>query len=144
MKGWRTVSQTVRAWICGAYVGLITAISLVPAGLFPPSLPQLPGMDKVVHLGMYGVLGMLMRWVAAGSLTWERRWALPLAGAVYGLLLEGAQQALAGSGRAFSWGDAAANLAGVGLGWWGAERRRADAVPGELRAVVVPGRAGPE
>ena len=130
--------------ICAAHAGLITVLSLVPAWLFPPSLPGVPGMDKAVHWGMYGVLGALQRWAAAGSGKWERRWTLPLAGAAYGLMLEGAQRGLAGSGRAFSWGDAAANLAGVVVGWWWAGRRMADAGPGVFRAAVVPERMGSE
>lgn len=112
----------VRRGICAAHLAAIAVLSLAPAWLFPPSPPGLPGIDKAVHVGLYGVLGALLRW-AAGA--WgERRaaLALPAAGALYGLLLELLQPWLGGAGRAFSWGDAAANLAGVGLFWVAAGR----------------------
>ena len=112
----------VRRAACAVHLALIAVLSLAPAWLFPPSPPGLPGIDKVVHVGLYGVLGALLRW-AAGA--WgERRaaLALPAAGALYGLLLELLQPWLGGAGRAFSWGDAAANLAGVGLFWVAAGR----------------------
>ena len=112
----------IRMWACAAHLALIAVLSLMPAWLFPPSPPGVSGIDKAVHVGLYGVLGALLRW-AAGA--WgERRaaLALPAAGALYGLLLELLQPWLGGAGRAFSWGDAAANLAGVMLFWLAAGR----------------------
>ncbi len=107
----------IRQWACAVHLALIAVLSLAPAWLFPPSPPGIPGIDKAVHVGLYGVLGALLRW-AAGPWA-ERRAALglPAAGAAYGFLLEGLQPWIGGAGRAFSWGDAAANLAGVGLFW---------------------------
>lgn len=79
-------------------------------------------MDKWAHLAMYGVLGALMRWTAGpGKPSPAARW-LPVAGAGYGLLMEGLQRWIGGAGRMFSWGDAAANLAGVVLFWMAAGR----------------------
>ena len=112
-----SVSLVVRRWICAFHLALIAVLSLAPAWLFPPSPPGIPGIDKAVHVGLYGVLGALLRWAAG---TWaERRAALwlPVAGAAYGFMLEGLQPWIGGAGRMFSWGDAAANLAGVGLFW---------------------------
>ncbi len=111
----------IRRLACGGHLALIAILSLLPARLFPPSDVSIPGMDKLVHLAMYGFLGVLLRWEAqreggrsAGS--WR------LAGAIgYGLLLEFFQM-LGGGGRMFSWGDAAANAAGVLLFWAGAGR----------------------
>ena len=107
----------IRKWICAVHLAVIAFLSLAPAWLFPPSPPGLPGIDKVVHVGLYGVLGALLRW-AAGPWA-ERRAALwlPVAGAAYGFLLEWLQPWIGGAGRTFSWGDAAANLAGIGLFW---------------------------
>ena len=112
----------VRRWICAVHLALIAVLSLAPAWLFPPSPPGIPGIDKAVHVGLYGVLGTLLRW-AAGPWA-ERRAALwlPAAGAAYGLLLEGLQPWIGGAGRAFSWADAAANLVGVVLCWGAASR----------------------
>ena len=112
----------VRRGICAAHLAAIAVLSLAPAWLFPPSPPGLPGIDKVVHVGLYGVLGALLRWAAGAWGARRAALALPAAGALYGLLLELLQPWLGGAGRAFSWGDAAANLAGVGLFWWVAGR----------------------
>jgi VanZ family protein len=98
---------------------LIAVLSLLPARLFPPSDASIPGLDKLVHLAMYGFLGVLLRWEASreGGRT-AGSWRL--AGAIgYGLLME-VFQLLVGGGRMFSWGDAAANAAGVLLFWAGA------------------------
>ena len=107
----------LRKWACAVHLALIAVLSLVPAWLFPPSPPGLPGLDKVVHVGLYGVLGALLRWAAGPWAARRAALGLPAAGALYGLLLEGLQPWLGGAGRAFSWGDAAANLAGVALFW---------------------------
>ena len=113
----RPCPLAARRWICGGYLAWIAVLSLVPAWLFPPSLTEVPGIDKWVHVAMYWGLGMLLRWAAgAGRLPW-RAWGLPLAGAGYGLLMECLQCAMNGAGRAFSWGDAGANLVGVVLLW---------------------------
>jgi VanZ family protein len=105
-----------RRLACGLYLGLIAVLSLLPAWIFPPSPARIPGLDKWVHVAMYGVLGVLLRWAAVSNKAGTSSWRLPLAGAAYGLLMEGLQGWL-GGGRSFSWGDAAANLAGVVLFW---------------------------
>ena len=74
---------------------------------------------------MYGVLGALLRWAVGGRPGWRAHLGWPLAAGAYGLLLEFLQFYL-GNGRGFSWGDFAANLAGVALFWllagfWGTE-----------------------
>lgn len=116
------VSLAARRWLCAAHLGLIAALSLVPAWLFPPSAAGVPGLDKAVHVLMYGILGILFRWAADESSRWSADWKLPMAGAAYGLLMEGFQLWFSGGTRAFSWGDALANLAGVVLFWHGTGR----------------------
>lgn len=109
----------LRRRACAIHLALITALSLVPSWLFPPSPVSVPGMDKWVHVAMYGVLGTLLRWAAEpgeGEVPPFRRW-LPLAAAGYGLLMEFLQLVFGGGTRMFSWGDAAANLAGAVLFW---------------------------
>lgn len=116
------VPLIVRRWICAAHLALIAALSLVPAWIFPPSAAGLPGIDKAVHAAMYGALGMLLRWAAGReSIPPAARW-LPAGGVAYGLLMEVLQRSIGGIGRAFSWGDALANLAGVVAGWIVADR----------------------
>lgn len=115
-------SLQIRRWICAVQMAAIAVLSLVPAWVFPPSPAGIPGIDKVVHVAMYGVLGALLRWAAGPwAATRAARW-LPVAGAFYGLLLEGLQPWIGGAGRSFSWGDAAANLVGVVLAWLAAGR----------------------
>lgn len=111
------VPLVVRRWVCGGYLVLIAVLSLVPAWLFPPSVSQIPGIDKWVHVAMYGVLGALLRW-ASGLPAPARasRW-LPAAGALYGVLMEVLQLTLSGASRGFSWGDILANTVGIAVGW---------------------------
>lgn len=126
---WHPVPFAVRRWTCAAYLGVIAVLSLAPAWIFPSSASQVPGIDKGVHVALYGVLGALLRWAAGGkSIPAAARW-LPAFGFGYGLLMEILQAGLGGAGRAFSWGDAAANLVGIVAGWlfamWLTERRPA-------------------
>ena len=111
----------LRRTACAAHLGLIAVLSLLPAWLFPPAAAGIPGMDKLVHVAMYGVLGALLRWAAGPKVSPAGRW-LPLAAAGYGLLMEFLQLEFSGGARMFSWGDAAANLAGAFLFWGVAER----------------------
>ena len=112
----------IRMWACAAHLALIAVLSLMPAWLFPPSQPGVSGIDKAVHVGLYGVLGALLRWAAGPRAAPRAALWLPAAGAVYGFLLELLQPWMGGAGRAFSWGDAAANLVGVFLFWIAAGR----------------------
>lgn len=123
LKTWlASCPMRIRRWACAGHLALIAVLSLVPAWLFPPSLSQVPGIDKWAHLGMYGLLGALFRWAAGpGKPSPAARW-LPAAGAGYGLLMEGLQLWIGGVGRMFSWEDAAANLVGVVLCWMVAGR----------------------
>ncbi|MGD9780940.1 MAG: VanZ family protein [Kiritimatiellia bacterium] len=122
MASLTAVSFVVRRWLCAAHLALIAALSLLPAWMFPPSASGFPGIDKVVHAAMYGLLGALLRWAAGReSIPPAARW-LPAAGVGYGLLMEVLQRGIGGTGRAFSWGDVLADLAGVAAGWIAAER----------------------
>lgn len=112
-----TTSLAVRRGLCGAHAALIAGLSLVPAWVFPPSATQVPGMDKVVHVALYGMLGALLRWAAGRDNLSRAARALPLAGAGYGLALEWLQIWASDGSRGFTWGDVAANAVGVALGW---------------------------
>ena len=78
----------IRRLACGGHLALIALLSLMPAWLFPPSDVSIPGVDKIVHLAMYGWLGVLLRWEASreGGRTAGNG---HLTGAIgYGLLME--------------------------------------------------------
>ena len=97
------------------YAALVFGLSSVerPQDLLPPGLLSL---DKLIHLGEYGVLGALLaRALAAGGRTGARgfAWALAL-GALYGASDE-LHQALV-PGRDASVLDWAADAAGSALG----------------------------
>ena len=119
-SGWGAWLQgcplVLRRWICAAHLALIAVLSLVPAWLFPPSLTEVPGIDKWVHVALYGVLGALLRW-AAGVRIGAADWCRPAAGAGYGVLMEFLQLWFGGGTRSFSWADAMADLAGVAVFW---------------------------
>lgn len=108
----------IRWLACGFHCVLIALLSLLPAWIFPPSATQVPGLDKVMHLGMYGLLGALLRWAAnPGESSSPRVW-LPAAAIGYGALMEVLQLVLGGGTRMFSAGDIMANGVGVVLFWW--------------------------
>ena len=111
----------IRRWACASHLALIAVLSLVPAWLFPPSVSEIPGIDKWAHVAMYGALGALLRWAAGPAASPTSRW-LPAAGVAYGFLMELLQLWISRGSRSFSWADAAANLVGVVLCWGAASR----------------------
>ncbi len=122
------VPLAVRRGLCTAHLALIAVLSLLPARVFPPSATQVPGLDKVVHVLLYGVLGALLRWTLAREGEARPGPGWPAAAIGYGLLMEVAQLTLSGGSRSFSWADAVANAIGVIAAWiwagWGLSRSR--------------------
>ena len=116
------VSQSIRRGLCAAHAGLIAGLSLAPAWVFPPSAGSVPGLDKVVHFVLYGLLGALLRWAQPPGRGGRRGAAWVAAAAGYGLLMEILQLTLCAGSRGFSWGDALANTAGAAGGWALAQR----------------------
>lgn len=116
------VSLAVRRGLCAAHAGLIAGLSLAPVWLFPPSAGSVPGLDKVVHFVLYGLLGALLRWAQPPGRGGRRGAAWVAAAAGYGLLMELLQLTLCAGSRGFSWGDALANTAGAAGGWALAQR----------------------
>jgi VanZ family protein len=94
------------------YVGFIFALS---SWRNPPSGPELPYLDKVVHAVEYGILGLLLAWAAAGrGVRGWRRLGLVLAiGGAVAMADELYQRCT--PGRESSPYDALADLAGLGL-----------------------------
>ena len=134
VMAWNRVSRTSRWWICAVYLVLLAVLSLLPAWLFPSATTQVPGLDKLVHAGMYGVLGALFRWAADENKRWAARWwGLPLAGAGYGLLMECCQYGCSGGARTFSMRDAGANLLGIMVVWGWTGKKMGQGNPAVLR-----------
>ncbi len=114
----QTASQFGRWLPVLLYIMVVAGLSLAPARSFGAfralSLTWLPA-DKLIHFFMYAILaGLLLQ-----ALQWRARarWGRVL-GAIgfcigFGVLLEILQGAIPPSGRAFSWGDIAANTGGV-------------------------------
>jgi VanZ family protein len=103
--------------LCSLHLALITILSLLPAWFLPASVTGVVGLDKVVHAGLYGILGALVYWARAADRKGPPRagWALGAMG--YGVLMEVLQLTLSGVRRGFSWGDILANAVGVAAGW---------------------------
>lgn len=89
---------------------IVLGIALVAGCLVPNRcLPRLPD-DKLMHAGAFAVLAWLALGLAAGPVA-AAAWMAGLA--LAGWLIE-CLQALVPD-RGFSWGDIAANLAGIGV-----------------------------
>lgn len=94
------------------YLGIIVALSLLPARDFP-SLPLFPGADKLVHTTMYFLLALTLMWAF-----YDRkiaRWKLYGFTVAWGLIME-IMQNLMRLGRSFSLLDIVANITGAFLG----------------------------
>lgn len=117
--GCLTLAAAMRCAVCGAYVVLVTWLSLVPGKFFIPAMALFPHADKLVHFLMYGFLVVLVRWAMAGyGLRWRPRgfW-VPLAALVYGGLMELAQLLVVTADRSFEGWDVVANGVGALVFW---------------------------
>ena len=112
--------------------GAIFALSSIPGRMFPRV--GFPGYDKLVHAGIYAVLGLVVVRAVCLSTRWPFRVAAlvtVLAGTAHGALDELHQGFV--PHRAVQAGDLAADGAGVALAcvvWWALvqrHRRRTDA-----------------
>ena len=96
--------------LAGAWCLWVAIALLAPAGGGGESwLPELPGVDKAGHFGLFFVQVVLL-WRAASD-TRGKLAAIVVATGVYSLALETLQRWI--PGRAFDWRDGLANLAGV-------------------------------
>lgn len=63
-----------RGWaLVGAWGAIILIATSIPGGTLPAA-PLVPGLDKLVHLGLYGVLGALVARAMAGRI--GRSWVV--------------------------------------------------------------------
>ncbi len=102
----------------GLYTVLIVVLSLAPIENVERSVwLQQVGLDKVVHVAMYGLWGWLA-WRAWGSM-WSNAQIFTI-GSLMGWGLEVAQSQV---GRDFDWADGIANMIGLLVGLWAANRK---------------------
>ena len=105
-----------------AYMALILCLALAPA----PDGPQIPHLDKLIHMVLWGAMAglFLVGWPG------RARWALIVC-ALHGAATEVMQGTLV-LGRSAEWLDWVADVIGagvvVGLAVW-AQSRRGDATP---------------
>jgi VanZ family protein len=96
---------------------LIALVSLVPGNSIPGvSLFYIPGLDKLVHIGMYALLGFVVLLEGRNQFTGSRsKLLLILILFLLGAIIEVAQATLV-STRSAEWLDLAANLCGLVAG----------------------------
>ena len=110
-----SIKPALRIVVVLAYLGIIAALSLLPAYDLP-AIPLFAGADKLVHLCMYTVLSFLVCWGARISPKSMRPLLLVLAMAfLWGVLMEVLQRAMH-LGRSFEYADIMANFAGAAAG----------------------------
>jgi VanZ family protein len=91
--------QRLRTWaLTCAWAAVIVAVTAAPASTIPVT-PNLPGVDKLVHAGLFGVL----TWLALQARARDRgtqipRWALVLCIAIFAAADEGLQRFVPGRG----------------------------------------------
>lgn len=97
-----------------AWAAFLFFLSALPGVDGPPYLFQ--GEDKVVHAGLYAVLGATLMWGRARTASPPPVWALVVLGLLYGASDEWHQSFVVG--RDPSLGDWVADTVGVLLGYW--------------------------
>jgi VanZ family protein len=104
--------QRLRTWgLTLAWAAVIVAVTLAPARTLP-SAPLLPGMDKLVHAALFGILA----WLALQARARDRAayvpvWLLILGLATFAAADEWLQHFV--PGRSADWMDWLADMAGV-------------------------------
>lgn len=94
------------------YISIVMLLSLLPAQDLP-KVPLFPYADKLIHIGMYFNLAIILLWTFHSKPT--KRITLYAFILLWGLVME-ILQILMRSGRHFSWLDILANATGLGLG----------------------------
>ena len=104
------------------WMAAISVLSLAPMDDIDLGGPEIPFMDKWVHMGFYliaMVLGALFAWERFRHGIRKKTALLWMAAAlvIYGMIIEVLQGSM-GMDRSAEWGDLAANILGIGLGGW--------------------------
>jgi VanZ family protein len=96
------------------WAALILFLGTRPGAALP--LPAIPGLDKVLHAVVYGVLGFLAVRALGAKGAWQAlAWGAAI-GLLWGFLDEWAQ--IATPGRTAELGDLLADVAGAAAGGW--------------------------
>lgn len=101
---------------------LLSLLSLLPMDDLDLGGPEIPYLDKWVHMGFYFIamlLGSLFLWERFRN-RWKKKPALLWMGGAlvgYGMIIELLQGAM-GLDRSAEWMDLLANVVGIGLGGW--------------------------
>jgi VanZ family protein len=115
LKRFFNLRPWIRIIIMLIYLGIVTALSLLPTSNLP-NIPFINGQDKAVHITMYLGLAFLASWSL--DTHGKRKPSIPLmlAGvAGWGVLMEVLQHLMT-SGRGLEYTDMIANLAGATAG----------------------------
>ena len=122
IRNWWVPKSGLFSFLFFFWMALLSLLSLIPMDDLDLGGPEIPYMDKWVHLGFYFVamlLGSLFlwerfrnRWKKKPSMLW-----MAAALAIYGMIIELLQEGM-GLDRSAEWTDLAANLAGICLGGW--------------------------
>lgn len=109
--------QRLRTWgLTLAWAAVIVAVTAAPASTLP-SAPLLPGLDKLVHAVLFGVLA----WLALSARARDHGirvplWILVVSLATFAAADEGLQRLVPGRGA--DWMDWMADMAGVLIAVW--------------------------
>ena len=109
-----TTRKSRQRWLVVAlYSAVVATLSLMPIPSTAPS--PFSHSDKLIHLGMYALLMLLLLRAAAATSRLPRIECIALfaAGAGYGVLMEIGQHLLKASHRSFSIADITFNTAGA-------------------------------
>ena len=103
-------------------MALLSVLSLMPMDNFDLGGPEIPYMDKWVHLGFYLVamlLGVFFLWERFRDRLKKKPSILGMGAAllIYGMIIELLQERM-GMDRSAELADLGANIAGIGLGAW--------------------------
>ena len=104
-----------------SWAALILLLGSRPVADLP--LPRIPGLDKVLHAAVYGVLGFLAVRALKATGPWRALAWGAVIGLSWGFLDEWAQSAT--PGRTAELGDLLADMAGAAAGGWAAFRTSA-------------------
>jgi|SRR6185436_1910782 hypothetical protein len=120
--------RLVRNWSQRIWLALIWSISTqillsLPGAVFPSGgLFNIPNLDKIVHLGLFG--GLVFVWCLyvyyradPPTISTKTIWTLVLAAFVYGVIMEFVQKNFIPN-RSFDGGDIIADLAGSLIGYF--------------------------
>jgi len=119
---WWVPKSGLFSFLFFSWMALVSVLSLMPMDDLDLGGPEIPYMDKWVHLGFYLIamlLGSFFLWERF-RLRWKRKPSMLWMGGalvIYGMIIELLQERM-GFDRSAEWTDLVANLVGICLGAW--------------------------